>query len=356
MNLVNYIGTRRGTMAYRTWGDSAKPVVLLIHGNAVHSEIWTFAKDAFPADYFYVCPDLRGYGKSDSSQFINSTNGVFDWVFDLNELVFALNLKEIHVVGHSLGGNIAWGLLAENYEWIKSITFISTGSPFGFGGTKNAQGEWVNSDVSGTGAGMVHPKFVSYLKQKDLGDTELVLSPLNVFNRLFCVKNEALIKQVCELSFEMHLGENAYPGDSERSTFWPFVRPGKTGPVNALSPRYQNGLVDALKKPNRNIPILWIYGKQDEIVSDKSYADAGFLGKTKVIPNWPGEEIYPIQPMLQQIRALLSLKSEQGTLVKEIAIEQCGHFPFLEQEKVFNDTLSEWLISFKTKNSLILID
>jgi hypothetical protein len=48
--------------------------------------------------------------------------------------------------------------------------------------------------------------------------------------------------------------------------------------------------------------VLWVRGADDRTVSDTSTADFGYLGKTGMVPHWPGEELYPPQPGVSQIR------------------------------------------------------
>ncbi|NCP83408.1 MAG: alpha/beta hydrolase [Bacteroidetes bacterium] len=309
--------------------------LLLIHGNAVNAKIWDLVSNKFPSNYTIHKPDLRGYGQADKNKFVNAENGVFDWVNDLNEYAEAQNLENVEVWGHSLGGNVLWGILAEMPEWISKCVFISTGSPYGFGGTKNKDGVLCFSDSSGSGAGMVHPEFVKNLKNKRLGGFETATDVLAIFKRLFYKVPEAsILKTIAELSFETHLGEKAYPGDFEKSENWPYVKPGKYGALNALSSIYQKRLLQKLNEnPQKKVQLVWVHGKQDALVSNESYADVGYLGKIGIIPNWPGSEMYPAQPMIDQIRNLFELKQNQGFKVQEFVLENCGHFPFLESEE-----------------------
>jgi hypothetical protein len=83
---------------------------------------------------------------------------------------------------------------------------------------------------------------------------------------------------------------------------WPGVAPGSRGVNNALSPKYcdLSGFAAIDPKP----PVLWIRGPDDQVVSDTSTFDFGHLGKLGVVPGWPGDGVYPPQPMLAQRAAL----------------------------------------------------
>lgn len=331
-----------------------KRPLLLLHGNAINSKIWDLIRNRIPKEFEIFAPDLRGYGTASKSEFIHAENGVFDWVDDIQTYARKHNLNQACVWGHSLGGNILWGLLAQNPEWIDEMVFISPGSPYGFGGTKEKTGILTMPDAAGTGAGMVHPKFVQNLQNKTIGDGSKSFDLVSVFSNLFYQKpsNEILDKLI-ECALEMQISGKSYPGDFEKSVNWPFVKPGKFGPVNALTPINQQKMIELLKKSgNSQIRLKWIRGANDEIVSNSSYADAGILGKNGVIPNWPGEEIYPAQPMLDQIRAVFELKISQGYSVEEIELPNCGHFPFLESEKFWELVFDSSKDEKKTKISV----
>jgi len=141
-----------------------------------------------------------------------------------------------------------------------------------------------------------------------------------------------------------HLGDRDYPGDAVPSANWPFVAPGVWGPNNALSPKYTAeaaGVVAADPKP----PVLWVQGAGDRIVSDASVTDLGTLGPTGLIPNYPGVDIYPPQPMVSQIWHMLDAYAAAGGTYEEVVIEGAGHMPFLERPDDFNEAFHQHLES-----------
>ena len=44
-----------------------------------------------------------------------------------------------------------------------------------------------------------------------------------------------------------------------------------------------------------------------------------------MVPDWPGDEIYPPQPMVSQIRALLEMYAAGGGIYREEVFTDCGH-------------------------------
>ena len=84
-------------------------------------------------------------------------------------------------------------------------------------------------------------------------------------------------------------------------------------------------------------------GADDRTVSDSSAADFGYLGKIGLVPYWPGEEVYPPQPMVSQIRTLLDEYAAGGGNYREEVFADCGHTPHIEKPDEFRRALTEYL-------------
>jgi pimeloyl-ACP methyl ester carboxylesterase len=134
---------------------------------------------------------------------------------------------------------------------------------------------------------------------------------------------------------QVHLGEDAYPGDKVMSANWPFVAPGAMGVNNALSPKYSLDVIKILAAPHKP-PVLWVRGAQDLAVSNNAASDPGTWGPMGLVPGYPGPEAYPSQPMLDQIRAVLDGYVQEGGTYTEVVIEDCGHVPFIEKPEEFD--------------------
>ena len=136
---------------------------------------------------------------------------------------------------------------------------------------------------------------------------------------------------------ELAIGEDNYPGDSVTSSNWPGIAPGERGVNNALSPKYRDlsGFAKIVEQP----PVLWIRGDADQIVSDFAAVDLGALGQLGVVPDWPGVEVYPPQPMVSQTRAVLD-RYRGG--YREIVLPGCGHSPHLERPAEFHAALAKF--------------
>ena len=102
-----------------------------------------------------------------------------------------------------------------------------------------------------------------------------------------------------------------------------------------MSPKYLPG-IEPLLSADPKPPILWVRGAEDQIVSDQSLFDMGTLGKLGFVPGYPGEDVYPPQPMVSQTRATLEKYAARGGWFVEEVIEDAGHTPFIEKPEQFN--------------------
>ncbi|GBD08539.1 Haloacetate dehalogenase H-1 [Candidatus Thermoflexus japonica] len=317
-----------------------EPVVFL-HGNVSSATFWEETMQALPSGFRGIAPDLRGYGESERRP-VDATRGLRDFSDDLHALVEALGLTRFHLVGHSMGGGIAMQYAIDHADRILSLTLVDPLSPFGFGGTKDPEGTPCWPDYAGSGGGTANPEFVRRLAMGDRGE-ESDFSPRRVL-RAFCGKAPFLHPRediLVESMVRTAVGEENYPGDFQGSANWPGVAPGTRGVNNAMSPKYCN--LSALVRISPKPPVLWVRGAEDTIVSDTSLFDFGYLGVLGMIPGWPGETIYPPQPMIAQTRAVLERYRAGGGQYREEVIPAAGHTPYLERPEIFQEIFHAFL-------------
>ncbi|HAX69305.1 MAG TPA: alpha/beta hydrolase, partial [Anaerolineae bacterium] len=268
---------------------------------------------------------------------IDATRGMGDWIDDIAALLDALKIEKTHVVGHSMGGTIVFGLVGSLSGRVLSGTVVNPGSIYGFGGSKDLEGTPCYDDFAGSGGGVVNPEFPKLIAAGDRSSDNPQASPRVVMNSFYWKPPFKPAREEDLLSSLMteKIGEQKYPGDFVPSGNWPNVAPGKFGPINALSPKYVGdsvkNFVGAANKPF----ILWVRGDSDMIVSDNSFFDFGTLGKLGYVPGWPGEEVYPPQPMIGQTRSLLEKYAAQGGSFEEVVIADTGHTPYVEKPEEF---------------------
>ena len=101
----HFYSSRGLRLHYCEWGDSKLPPLLLIHGMQDHCRTWDGLTECLAGQYRFIAPDLRGHGDSEWSR--GSTYHPLDYVYDLVVLIRELKLKQLTLVGHSLGGTVA---------------------------------------------------------------------------------------------------------------------------------------------------------------------------------------------------------------------------------------------------------
>jgi pimeloyl-ACP methyl ester carboxylesterase len=327
------IKTDRLEVAYLEAGIGNTPVVL-VHGNCSSSLFFQDFMLALAATGHYkvYAPDMRGYGDSEVLP-VDGTRGVRDYSDDLDALARSLGLSSFHSLGWSLGGNVVIQYAIDYPGKIRSLTLEAVGSPFGFGGTKDPQGSPTWPDFAGSGGGTANPDFAQRIAQGDRGNEQF--SPRTVMNNFYFkppfkpAPDREEIYLTSLLSTKITPGN--YPGDMTPSNNWPSVGPGTQGVNNALSPKYMNqgDFANISHKP----PVLWVHGADDQIVSDTSLFDFGFLGQIGAVPGWPGVEVYPPQPMKSQVRTVLEKYKANGGQYQEEQLPGCGHSPHIEKQE-----------------------
>jgi len=312
--------------------DDGIPVVF-VHGNFSAATYWEETMLALPEKYRCIAPDLRGYGDTEDL-LIDGTRGARDWSDDLKALSDEMGDRPGHLVGWSLGAAVLMQFALEYPDLVASLTFISPVSPYGFGGTKGVEGTPCYDDCAGSGGGVVNPEFVKRIKEADRSEED-PNSPRNVINAFYYKSPFRAKREEDFLSAALleKMGDDRYPGDMTPSENWPNVAPGKWGPINATAPKYfdTSGIVDMHQKP----PVLWVRGDADMIVSDNSMFDFGALGKLELVPGWPGDDVYPPQPMVSQMRAVLEKSQDNGGSYQELVITDTAHGPHIEKPEEF---------------------
>ncbi len=336
--------SRLTTRVLFSGADDGIPV-LFLHGNASSATYWEETMLALPAGYWAIAPDQRGYGDADRSAKIDATRGLSDLGDDAAALLEHLGIQRAHIVGHSLGGSVVFTMLMDHPSRFITATLAATGSPYGFCGTKDAEGTPNYPDFAGSGGGIVNRAFADRMAAGDRGIENPQSAPRIVMNNFYwkppfvpAREEELLTSMMSE-----HIGDQEYPGDLTPSANWPNVAPGIFGPANALSPKY-SGDVTRLFRIEQKPPILWVRGEHDQIISDKSMFDLGTLGSMGFVPGWPGMDVFPPQPMVTQIRTVLEKYQAAGGSYREVVLD-AAHSPYIEQPEAFNQAFHAHLKS-----------
>jgi 3-oxoadipate enol-lactonase len=94
----------RVRLAYRESGDAAAPALVLLHGLGEDSTGWDEVAAAFAGQFRVLAVDLRGHGRSDWP----GTYSLALMRDDVIGLLDALRLDRVTLMGHSMGGAVAF--------------------------------------------------------------------------------------------------------------------------------------------------------------------------------------------------------------------------------------------------------
>lgn len=109
--------------------DTGKPKVLFIHGYE-SSSIFVNSLLELERNYDIVALDLPGNGKT---EFIGDLSIEF-FAEVVKEFIFELNLKDIKIVGHSMGGAIA--MFISDLPEVKKIILVNALNPYSYSEAK----------------------------------------------------------------------------------------------------------------------------------------------------------------------------------------------------------------------------
>lgn len=118
----HYFYSQRLKLHYVDWGNLDKPPMLLIHGGRDHARNWDWVAQDLRRDYRIIAPDLRGHG--DSQWAVGGEYALVEYVLDVAQLLDALNLFPITIIGHSLGGAIALQYTGTYPDRVKKVVAI----------------------------------------------------------------------------------------------------------------------------------------------------------------------------------------------------------------------------------------
>jgi pimeloyl-ACP methyl ester carboxylesterase len=316
-------------------GSPDAPTLVLVHGNVSSARFFAETIGRLGERWHCVAPDLRGFGESEGRP-VDATRGVRDYADDLHALLTESGLLDggglVHLLGWSLGGGVVLQYVIDHPGVVAGIVLESPMSPFGFGGTRGPDGTPCRPDFAGSGGGTANPEMVRRIAEGDRGSGDAT-SPRMVLTQLYGHPPFDLAPETEDALVDgmiaMMTGDDHYPGDSVVSPDWPGTAPGEHGVNNAISPKYcdVSGFADVTDRPD----VLWVRGDADQIVSDTSLVDLGYLGRIGVVPGWPGEDVFPAQPMVTQTRAVLDRYRAAGGTYTEHVLAGCGHSPHLER-------------------------
>jgi len=105
-------------------GGTGEPIIML-HGFGGDKDNWLRFAKYFTPSYRVIIPDLPGFGESSKPE--NAQYTIMSQVEKLNALAKELKLTDFHIIGNSMGGNIAGAFAAAHPEMVKTLGLFDSG-------------------------------------------------------------------------------------------------------------------------------------------------------------------------------------------------------------------------------------
>ena len=126
LNIAQRHSCHRGEIeiSYLEWkptNTSDLEPVLLLHGLADCTVVWSSLGDYLSSRYHIVAPDLRGHGESSKPDSGYSSTEI---IADLEALMAHLGWEKAHILGHSWGGKLAAIWATHNPQRFSSLILV----------------------------------------------------------------------------------------------------------------------------------------------------------------------------------------------------------------------------------------
>lgn len=105
---------------HREFGEAGKPPVVLLHGLLGSSRNWMAAARALEEEFHVLALDLRNHGNSPHTEehdFQVMTEDVLRWLDEFE-------LREVRLIGHSMGGKVAMRLACRHPERVRRLVVV----------------------------------------------------------------------------------------------------------------------------------------------------------------------------------------------------------------------------------------
>lgn len=112
--------TKNGVF-FKTYGKNNGHALIFLHGYLESSAIWDDFAPMFSDEYFVVCPDLPGHGRSPIP---GGTPGLEKMAVGVIEVADHLGVTKFNLAGHSMGGYLLMAMLEKYNERINSAIMI----------------------------------------------------------------------------------------------------------------------------------------------------------------------------------------------------------------------------------------
>jgi pimeloyl-ACP methyl ester carboxylesterase len=123
-HVSRYVEVNGLKLHYLDYGTLGLPSMLCLHGGAVNAHWFDFVASGFTAEHHVLALDQRGHG--DSARAEPPEYGYGRYAADLAAVIEKLDLRDVVLVGHSMGGLVSL-LYAANYPGrVKKLVVVDS--------------------------------------------------------------------------------------------------------------------------------------------------------------------------------------------------------------------------------------
>jgi pimeloyl-ACP methyl ester carboxylesterase len=110
---------------YLQWGEADAPPVLLLHGLRSYARTWEPIAQALSGSHLLIAPDFRGRGESAWDPLRAYRTDTY--VSDIESFTAVLGLDRFAIVGHSMGGTVAYTCAARHPDQVAALVIEDIG-------------------------------------------------------------------------------------------------------------------------------------------------------------------------------------------------------------------------------------
>lgn len=296
--LISLIINAQSDIYSKSYGKTENPAIIFIHGgprgNATLFE-GTTAQTLSDKGFFVIVYDRRGEGRSVDT---TATFTFKESIKDLNELYKKYNLKKANIIAHSFGGLVGTLFTEQNPDKVESL--ILTGALFSQQETYDHILK-TSKQIAEEKSDSLMLSEIAETETSDKNSAEYRKKTYEIasHNNYFKMPNPTAESNQLRANYELsEFGENNIRNDNAPILFY------KNESRNNIDTK---SILKKIKK--QNVKLFAIYGKQDGIFSAKQ---------------------------LDNMRKIVSDKNFK-------LIDNCSHYPFVDQQQTFIDTIVKWL-------------
>jgi pimeloyl-ACP methyl ester carboxylesterase len=108
------------------WGNAGRPVLVLLHGIRLHAHVWSHFCRAYRERFHILAVDQRGHG--DSAWAPAGHYHLHDYYEDLRDVLEARGLRDVTLIGHSLGARVSMLYTHLHPEHVRRLVLVDMGA------------------------------------------------------------------------------------------------------------------------------------------------------------------------------------------------------------------------------------